>query len=199
MLTADCLSRGFAFEGAQDLVVHIPVLEDADDGAAGKSGADQRAEDARRLLLVRGPNVMKGYFKRPEENAQAFTKDGGFKTGDMGYVDVAGFVYIMTTGAGRWIVVPVLSSRAVMSLPRRCPSSITSRADCTRETGTPSALKNSTQSAVDLCGMIFLISRFKVVTAAIRPALRLYSSWARHANSGVETIASHCLSFPTAK
>jgi long-chain acyl-CoA synthetase len=37
---------------------------------------------------------MKGYYKRPEENAAVFTSDGGFKTGDMGYLDAHGFLYI---------------------------------------------------------------------------------------------------------
>lgn len=45
-------------------------------------------------LVVYGHNVMKGYLKRPEENAAVFTKDGGFRTGDMGFVDPHGFVYI---------------------------------------------------------------------------------------------------------
>ena len=41
-------------------------------------------------ILVYGPNVMMGYYKRPEENAAVFTKDGGFRTGDMGYIDPSG-------------------------------------------------------------------------------------------------------------
>ena len=45
-------------------------------------------------ILIYGHNVMKGYYKRPEENAAAFTKDGGFKTGDMGYLDPYGYLYI---------------------------------------------------------------------------------------------------------
>ena len=45
-------------------------------------------------IVVYGHNVMKGYFHRDEENAQAFTKDGGFRTGDMGYTDALGFLYI---------------------------------------------------------------------------------------------------------
>jgi long-chain acyl-CoA synthetase len=45
-------------------------------------------------LVVYGHNVMKGYLKRPEENAAVFTKDGGFRTGDMGFVDPHGFVFI---------------------------------------------------------------------------------------------------------
>jgi len=45
-------------------------------------------------LVVYGHNVMKGYLNRPEENAAVFTKDGGFRTGDMGFVDPHGFVFI---------------------------------------------------------------------------------------------------------
>jgi long-chain acyl-CoA synthetase len=45
-------------------------------------------------IIVRGHNVMKGYLKRPEENAAVFTADGGFRTGDMGYVDPQGYLFI---------------------------------------------------------------------------------------------------------
>jgi long-chain acyl-CoA synthetase len=45
-------------------------------------------------ILIYGPNVMKGYYKRPEENAAVFTKDGGFRSGDMGYLDPSGYLYI---------------------------------------------------------------------------------------------------------
>jgi long-chain acyl-CoA synthetase len=45
-------------------------------------------------IVVYGHNVMKGYLKRPEENAAVFTKDGGFRTGDMGYIDAQGFLFI---------------------------------------------------------------------------------------------------------
>jgi long-chain acyl-CoA synthetase len=45
-------------------------------------------------ILIYGHNVMKGYLKRPDENAAVFTKDGGFRTGDMGYIDAHGFLYI---------------------------------------------------------------------------------------------------------
>jgi long-chain acyl-CoA synthetase len=45
-------------------------------------------------IVVYGPNVMKGYHNRPEENAAVFTKDGGFRTGDMGYLDPSGYLFI---------------------------------------------------------------------------------------------------------
>ncbi|MBI2389933.1 MAG: long-chain fatty acid--CoA ligase [Deltaproteobacteria bacterium] len=45
-------------------------------------------------IIIYGPNVMKGYHNRPEENAAVFTKDGGFRTGDMGRLDHQGYLYI---------------------------------------------------------------------------------------------------------
>lgn len=45
-------------------------------------------------IRIKGPNVMPGYFNRPEETAAAFDEDGFFRTGDMGRQDEDGFVYI---------------------------------------------------------------------------------------------------------
>jgi long-chain acyl-CoA synthetase len=45
-------------------------------------------------IFVYGHNVMKGYLNHPEENAAAFTPDGGFRTGDMGYIDPQGYLFI---------------------------------------------------------------------------------------------------------
>jgi long-chain acyl-CoA synthetase len=45
-------------------------------------------------ICVRGPQVMKGYWNRPDETAKVFTGDGWFRTGDMGYMDERGYVRI---------------------------------------------------------------------------------------------------------
>lgn len=51
-------------------------------------------EPDRGEIVVHGPNVMRGYHNRPEEDAKALLPDGGFRTGDLGYVDNDGYLYI---------------------------------------------------------------------------------------------------------
>ena len=46
-------------------------------------------------ICIRGPQVMKGYWQRPEETELAFYADGFLKTGDVGYVDKKGFVFLV--------------------------------------------------------------------------------------------------------
>lgn len=46
-------------------------------------------------LQVRGPNVMRGYLKNEAANQNAFTEDGYFKTGDLGYIDEDKCIYLV--------------------------------------------------------------------------------------------------------
>ncbi len=45
-------------------------------------------------IVAKGPNVMMGYYKNPEATEQAFTKDGWFRTKDLGVFDNEGRLYI---------------------------------------------------------------------------------------------------------
>jgi long-chain acyl-CoA synthetase len=46
-------------------------------------------------IWVRGPNIMKGYWNRPEETAAALDADGWYHSGDAAYVDAEGYLYIV--------------------------------------------------------------------------------------------------------
>jgi long-chain acyl-CoA synthetase len=46
-------------------------------------------------ICIRGPQVMTGYWQRPEETAKVMTADGFFRSGDMGLMDEKGFVKIV--------------------------------------------------------------------------------------------------------
>ncbi|MGF1757954.1 long-chain fatty acid--CoA ligase [Photobacterium sagamiensis] len=66
-------------------------------------------------ILVRGPMVMRGYYKMPEETAKNFTEDGFLKTGDAGRFDEQGNLFItdrikelMKTSGGKYIAPQVI-------------------------------------------------------------------------------------------
>lgn len=61
------------------------------DPDTGKSlGPNQVGE-----ICVKGPQVMKGYYNNEDATRGAFTSDGWFRTGDLGYYDKEEFFYIV--------------------------------------------------------------------------------------------------------
>jgi long-chain acyl-CoA synthetase len=56
-------------------------------------GIEVKADDEGEIL-VRGPNVMRGYYNHPAETEAVFTQDGWFKTGDVGRFDERGHLFI---------------------------------------------------------------------------------------------------------
>src|SRR6266496_3648639 len=72
-------------------------------------------------IRIRGPNVTKGYWNRPEETAQAFVGDR-FLTGDIGYRDDGGYFFLVDRKkdmiiSGGFNVYPQMIEQAIYTHP----------------------------------------------------------------------------------
>ncbi|MAG32415.1 MAG: long-chain fatty acid--CoA ligase [Deltaproteobacteria bacterium] len=79
------------------MLVSNPYSAERRPGSVGfpLPGVDLRLEGEPAEIQVRGPNVFEGYWERGEANAEAFTADGWFRTGDLGEIDRDGYVRIV--------------------------------------------------------------------------------------------------------
>ncbi len=68
-------------------------------------------------IMIRGDNVMKGYYKAPEKTREALEADGWLHTGDLGYMDKDGFVFV----TGRIKDIP--EKKVKKTKPRKSPKS----------------------------------------------------------------------------
>jgi len=74
-------AAGIPIPGSRARVVDVATGEDAAVGSVGE-------------IWVSGPTVMKGYWKLPDQTAETISADGWLRTGDAGYLDADGYLYI---------------------------------------------------------------------------------------------------------
>jgi len=138
-------------------------------GAAGMPLSNvelKLAEDGE--LLVRGPSVFLGYYKKPEATAACFTSDGWFCTGDIAHIDADGFLYItdrkkelLKTSGGKLVA--------------------------------PQPIENKLKNSVLVAQAALVGDRHKFISALISPNFAALEEWARahsiHSQSRAELVA----------
>lgn len=97
---------GYGLTETTSLYSLAPIDDDPRVGSAGKvcdtPGVETKVSPDG-MLMMRGPNVLKGYYRDPEHTSKALSPDGWFSTGDVGRIDEDGYVWI-TGRASRTIV-----------------------------------------------------------------------------------------------
>jgi long-chain acyl-CoA synthetase len=87
--TINPLSDDFEYNGTAGLPIPSTIVTIRDDEGnilpLGETGE----------ICIAGPQVMKGYWNRPDETAKVMTSDGAFRTGDIGYLTPGGYVKIV--------------------------------------------------------------------------------------------------------
>ncbi|CAM4097611.1 long-chain-fatty-acid--CoA ligase FadD [Shewanella aquimarina] len=105
-ITKTRLLEGYGLTEASPLLTCCPYNLEGYNGSIGfpVANTDMQVRDEEGNVLpqgetgelyAKGPQVMKGYWQRPEETAKVIDKDGYLATGDIGYMDEQGFFYIV--------------------------------------------------------------------------------------------------------
>jgi long-chain acyl-CoA synthetase len=105
-------------------------------------------------LLIKGPQIMKGYYKNPKATAEVFTKDGWFRTGDMAKIDADGYVAI--TGRIKDIIVTAGGKNI-----------------------SPQNIENSLKASKYIEQVAIIGDRRKYLSALIIPSFENLQKWAR--------------------
>jgi long-chain acyl-CoA synthetase len=111
------------------------------------------AEDGE--LLVRGPSVFSGYWRKPDGNQECFDAEGWFKTGDIAHLDQDGFLYItdrkkelLKTSGGKLVA--------------------------------PQPIENKLKTSLLVAQAALVGDKHKFISALISPNFPALEEWARH-------------------
>ncbi len=105
-------------------------------------------------ILIKGPQVMKGYYKNEEATKEAFTEDGFFRSGDMGVIDEDGYLKI----TGRLKDILITSGGKNIS---------------------PQNIENSLQASNFIEQVAVIGDNRKYLSALIVPAFETLENWAK--------------------
>ena len=85
ILESDLSASNVGSAGLPPMFTDVRVVDESNQALpAGEAGE----------VCIKGPNVMKGYWNRPEATREAFDDQGWFHSGDVGYIDSQGFLYL---------------------------------------------------------------------------------------------------------
>lgn len=104
--TGNFISQGYGLTETSPVISVVPAYVTEFDGSIGPPLPSTKVQicdlEGNEVplgepgeLWVKGPQVTKGYWKRPKESKEAFADGGWFRTGDMARMDERGFIYIV--------------------------------------------------------------------------------------------------------
>ena len=90
-------------------ITHLNPIEAYREASVGRNNKEVEVRiedpdsDANGVIFIKGPMVMKGYYKNPEATEEVLSEDGWLNTGDVGHVDEDGYLYL--TGRAKSVIV----------------------------------------------------------------------------------------------
>ncbi len=133
-------------------------------GAIGKALENLEVKLARDgELLVKGPSVTKGYWKKPEATAEAFDADGFFRTGDIARIDEDGFIFI--TDRKKDIIIPAGGKNIA-----------------------PQPIENALKAGLFIDNAVLIGDKMPYLVALLSPSEEELYSWARSKGMGGQSL-----------